>query len=144
MYLSNLRFIHFYLCYRYLRRRKTLPHEVYREIAGYQDGVYENGEPRYRQGRFDIFSNYDSMGSPKNKFPTLLIDSSALDEASTRIDEAFKKAYATEIEDFKHEYANQHGAGSVDNLTDADILREVVNTVANWVATSSVWSASRC
>ena len=107
----------------------TVSHEVYREIAGYQDGVYENGEPRYRQGRFDIFSNYDSMGSPKNKFPTLLIDSSALDEASTRIDEAFKKAYAAEIEDFKHEYANQHGAGSADNLTDADILREVVNTV---------------
>ena len=107
----------------------TVSYEVYREIAGYQDGVNEDGEPRYRQGRFDIFSNYDAMGLPKNKFPTLLIDSSALDEASTRIDEAFKKAYADEIEDFKHEYANQHGAGSADNLTDADILREVVNTV---------------
>ena len=69
------------------------------------------------------------MGLPKEKFPTLLIDSSALDEASTRIDEAFKKAYANEIEEFRHEYANQHGAGSADNLTDADILREVVNTV---------------
>lgn len=107
----------------------TVSYEVYREIAGYQDGVNEDGEPRYRQGRFDIFSNYDAMGLPKNKFPTLLIDSSALDEASTRIDEAFKKAYADETEDFKHEYANQHGAGSADNLTDADILREVVNTV---------------
>ncbi|MBR6031028.1 MAG: DEAD/DEAH box helicase family protein [Bacteroidaceae bacterium] len=107
----------------------TVSYEVYREIAGYQDGVNEDGEPRYRQGRFNIFSNYDAMGLPKNKFPTLLIDSSALDEASTRIDEAFKKAYAEEIEDFKHEYANQHGAGSADNLTDADILREVVNTV---------------
>lgn len=107
----------------------TVSYEVYREIAGYQDGVNEDGEPSYRQGRFDIFSNYDAMGLPKNKFPTLLIDSSALDEASTRIDEAFKKAYADEIEDFKHEYANQHGAGSADNLTDADILREVVNTV---------------
>lgn len=107
----------------------TVSYEVYREIAGYQDGVHEDGEPRYRQGRFDIFSNYDAMGLPKDKFPTLLIDSSALDEASTRIDEAFKKAYAEEIEDFKHEYANQHGAGSADNLTDADILREVVNTV---------------
>lgn len=70
------------------------------------------------------------MGLPKEKFPrTLLIDSSALDEASTRIDEAFKKAYANEIEKFRHEYANQHGAGSADNLTSADILREVVNTV---------------
>ena len=107
----------------------TVSHEVYRDIAGYQDGVNEEGEPRYRKGRFDVFSNYDGMGLPKEKFPTLLIDSSALDEASTRIDEAFKKAYANEIEEFRHEYANQHGAGSADNLTDADILREVVNTV---------------
>ena len=107
----------------------TVSHEVYRDIAGYQDGVNENGEPRYRKGRYDVFSNYDGMGLPKEKFPTLLIDSSALDEASTRIDEAFKKAYANEIEEFRHEYANQHGAGSADNLTDADILREVVNTV---------------
>lgn len=107
----------------------TVSHEVYRDIAGYQDGVDEDGEPRYRHGRFPIFSNYDEMGLPKEKFPTLLIDSSALDEASTRIDDSFKKAYAKEIEDFKHEYANLHGAGSADNLTDADILREVVNTV---------------
>ena len=107
----------------------TVSHEVYRDIAGYQDGVNKDGEPRYRRGRFEVFSNYDGMGLPKEKFPTLLIDSSALDEASTRIDEAFKKAYANEIEEFRHEYANQHGAGSADNLTDADILREVVNTV---------------
>lgn len=107
----------------------TVSHEVYREIAGYQDGVNDDGEPRYRRGRFDVFSNYDAMGLPKDNFPTLLIDSSALDEASTRIDEAFKKAYADEVEDFKHEYANQHGAGAADSLTDADILREVVNTV---------------
>ena len=107
----------------------TVSHEVYRDIAGYQDGVNEDGEPRYRHGRFDVFSNYDGYGNPKPKCPTLLIDSSALDEASTRIDDAFKKAYAQEIEDFRHEYAIQHGAGSADNLTDADILREVVNTV---------------
>jgi type III restriction enzyme len=107
----------------------TVSYEVYRDIAGYQDGVDNEGEPRYRHGRFPIFSNYDEMGLPKEKFPTLLIDSSALDDASARIDEAFKKAYAKEIEEFKHEYANLHGAGSADNITDADILREVVNTV---------------
>ena len=107
----------------------TVSHEVYRDIAGYQDGVNENGEPRYKKGRFEVFSNFDGMGLPKEKFPTLLIDSSAIDEASTTIDEAFKKAYEREIEEFKHEYANIHGAGSADRITDADILREVVNTV---------------
>lgn len=107
----------------------TVSHEVYREIAGYQYGVNENGEPRYQKGNFSVFSNYDEMGLPKDKFPTLLIDSSALDEAAIRIDEAFKKAYAQEIEEYKHEYATQHGAGAADKITDADILREVVNTV---------------
>lgn len=107
----------------------TVSHEVYRDIAGYQNGTLENGEPRYMKGRYSVFSNYDDNGLPKEKFPTLLIDSSAIDDASTRIDEAFKKAYAKEIEEFKHEYANQHGSGSADKITDADILREVVNTV---------------
>ena len=69
------------------------------------------------------------MGLPKEKFPTLLIDSSALDDAATRIDENFKRAYTREIEEFKREYSISHGAGSADSLTDADILREVVNTV---------------
>lgn len=103
--------------------------EVYREIAGYQIGEDEDGNPKYKRGRFDVFSNYDAMGNPRDRFPSLLIDSSALDDASTRIDEAFKRSYAKEIEEFKHEYANIHGAGSADRITDADILREVVNTV---------------
>ncbi len=107
----------------------AVSHEIYRDIAGYQDGVNEDGEPRYRKGRFEVFSNFDGMGMPKSKFPTLLIDSTALDDAAATIDTEFKKAYAKEIEDFKHEYANQHGAGTADRLTDADILREVVNTV---------------
>ena len=107
----------------------TVSREVYRDIAGYQEGEDEDGNPKYKRGRFDVFSNYDAMNLPKAKFPSLLIDSAALDDASTRIDEAFKRSYANEIEEFKHEYANIHGAGSADRITDADILREVVNTV---------------
>ena len=107
----------------------TVSREVFRHIAGYQDGVNENGEPRYRHGAFPVFSNYDDTNLPKSKFPSLLIDSSALDEASATIDEGFKRVYAKEIEAFKREYAIQHGSGSADQLTDADILREVVNTV---------------
>lgn len=43
--------------------------------------------------------------------------------------EDFKKVFGEEIENFKREYAQIHGAGSADNLTDGDILREVVNSV---------------
>ena len=106
----------------------TVSREVYREIAGYQDGVDDNGQPRYHQGKYDVFSNYDAMGLPRDKFPTLLIDSAALDDASTTIDEAFKSANAQKIEAFKREYVNQ-GLGNREDITDSDILREVVNTV---------------
>ena len=107
----------------------NVSNEVFREIAGYQEGVYDDGQPKYRSGRYSVFSNYDEMGMPKEKFPSLLIDSYALDDASTHIDENFKRAYHKEIEEFKRDYAIQHGAGSADRITDADILREVVNTV---------------
>ena len=103
--------------------------EVFRHIAGYEDGVNAEGEPIYRPGAFSVFSNYDSYGRPKAKLPTLLIDSSSLDEASDTIDDTFKKVYAQEIAEFKKEYSILHGAGSADSITDSDILREVVNTV---------------
>ena len=47
----------------------TVSHEVYRDIAGYQDGADEDGEPKYRKGRFDVFSNYD--GIAKGQVPNL-------------------------------------------------------------------------
>ena len=103
--------------------------EVFRHIAGYEDGLNAEGETIYRPGVFPIFSNYDSYGRPKAKLPTLLIDSASLDEASDTIDNTFKKVYANEIAEFKKDYAILHGSGSADNITDRDILREVVNTV---------------
>lgn len=103
--------------------------EVFREIAGYEDGVNADGQPIYRAGKFPIFSNYDSYGRPKAKLPTLLIDSSSLDEASDTIDDTFKKVYANEIAEFKKEFSIRNGSGAADNITDSDILREVVNTV---------------
>src|SRR6185312_16766330 len=57
-----------------------------------------------------------------------LIDSDAL-ENGEQINEDFKKIFAPEIEAFKRDYVRLHGQGSVEKITDAEILREVVNTV---------------
>ena len=102
--------------------------EVYKYIAGYET-VNEQGETIYVQGHFPVFSNYDENNLPKAKAPTLLIDSTAIDEASQVVTDDFKKLYASEIESFKKDYAVLHGSGSADQLTDAEILREVVNSV---------------
>ncbi len=105
----------------------TVSKEVFKYMAGYET-VDSEGNTVYRDGHFDIFSNYQD-GMPKRVQPSLLIDSIAVDEAGAVIDDDFKKVFEEEIKQFKEEYANLHGAGSADSLSDGDILREVVNSV---------------
>lgn len=101
--------------------------EVYKFIAGYE---YEgkDGELRTVTGHYDLFSNYDETGRLKRKSPTLIIDSEALDDAG-QVNDDFKKIFSSEIEEFKKDYARIHGQGAAENITEAEILREVVNTV---------------
>lgn len=102
--------------------------EVYQYVAGYEQTVSEN-KTRGMPGQFDLFSNYDrGTGKPLKKPPTLLIDSDAL-ENSGQINDDFKKVFASEIEVFKREYARVHGQGAMETITEAEIMREVVNTV---------------
>lgn len=107
----------------------TVSKEVYKYIAGYKKDEDENGNAINESGHFPIFSNYTREGLPVRKAPTLLIDSSQLEQAGAVVDEEFKTIFRDEISNFKREYAILHGAGSADKLTDGDILREVVNTV---------------
>jgi type III restriction enzyme len=102
--------------------------EVYKYIAGYE---YQDAEGKtvVVQGAKDFFSNYDpATNKPLKRPPTLLIDSDAL-ENGEQINDDFKKIFASEIEEFKKDYARMHGQGSIEKISDAEILREVVNTV---------------
>ena len=105
----------------------TVSKEVYKYIAGYET-VNAEGKKICVDGHFPIFSNYRD-GMPKQKPPTLIIDSEAVDNAAGTIDDEFKRVFRDEIETFRREYAILHGSGSADRLTEGDILREVVNTV---------------
>jgi len=101
--------------------------EVYKFIAGYEYSD-ENGESYVMAGNYDLFSNYDQYNKLKKKAPTLIIDSDALEDGD-QINDEFKTIFASEIEEFKREYASIYGQGSAEKITDAEILREVVNTV---------------
>lgn len=105
----------------------TVSKEVFKYIAGYET-VDAEGNTIYVDGHFPIFSNYKD-GIPLNRQPSLLIDSAAIDNAGGVVSDDFKKVFREEIENFKREYAQLHGAGSADALADGDILREVVNSV---------------
>lgn len=107
----------------------TVSKEVYKYVAGYRRDVDNDGNAINIAGHFDIFSNYTKDGLPVKKAPTLLIDSSQIEQAGSVVNDDFKTIFKDEIAKFKREYAILHGAGSADALTDGDILREVVNTV---------------
>jgi type III restriction enzyme len=104
--------------------------EVYKYLAGYEiPSENESEPPPVVPGMYELFSNYDlATRQPRRKPPTLLIDSDAL-ENSGQIDDEFKRVFSPEIKRFKEEYARVHGQGAAERIEDAEILREVVNTV---------------
>ncbi len=103
--------------------------EVYKYLAGYEIAGDEESAPSdVVPGVFDLFSNFDPATRQARPRPaTLLIDSDAL-ENSEQVDAEFKKVFAPEIRKFKEAYARAHGQGAAENMEDAKILREVVNT----------------
>jgi type III restriction enzyme len=104
--------------------------EVFKHLAGYQINSDDDGtEPDVRPGIFDLFTNFDpATRRAYDKPRTILIDSDALDN-SGMIDDDYKRVFAPEIARFKRDYARVHGAAAADQITEAEILREVVNTV---------------
>ena len=105
----------------------TVSKEVYKYLAGYPT-LDADGNTIYQDGKYSIFSNYRN-GFPLKKAPTLLVDSMAIDEAGLAINDDFKAVFQDEIANFKKDYTVLHGSGAADQLTEGDILREVVNSV---------------
>jgi len=99
---------------------------VYEWIAGWQRG--EGDERRTEHlGNLKLFSNFDQYGNPLPRMRTLLIDSEQIDSGEA-LDDNFRKLAANEIEIFRREKIARDGAAA-DNITDAELLREVMNTV---------------
>ena len=99
---------------------------VYDYIAGW-DKLVSDDEVVAVPGRLALFSNVDGdrwLHRPN----TILIDSEQLDSGEA-LSPDFKKAVAHQIEEFKSQYKERFPGRSVDDISDADILREVMNTV---------------
>jgi type III restriction enzyme len=101
---------------------------IYDWIAGY-DITDENGKAlRTVKGKLPLFSNVDDEGRWRGRRPTLLIDSQQL-ESGEALSDDFRRIAAAEIDSFKRELMQRGFGADVDKLTDADILREAMNTV---------------
>lgn len=79
-------------------------------------------------GHLRLFSNLNEHGERLARPNTLLIDSKQL-ESGGDMDDDFRRAAALEIEQYKREIAQRQGAGSVGEISDSELLREVMNTV---------------
>lgn len=101
---------------------------VYDYISGFCR-ENEDGSTALENGRLPLFRNFDEHGNPLARPHTLLIDSEQL-ESGNMLDPNFRKMAADQIERFRREIIERTGdQRQAENLTDQDLLREVMNTV---------------
>jgi len=102
---------------------------VYDFISGFHR-KNPDGSTTLQNGRHKLFRNFDeTTGNPLPRPNTLLIDSEQL-EAGDALDDNFRAMAADEIERFRREIVERSGdARAGDNITEQELLREVMNTV---------------
>lgn len=107
---------------------------VFQYVAGWEKPLDEGaaaieGKPyRVQAGQLPIFRNDDGNGGWRDRPNTILVDSAQLESGGAMSDE-FKAIAAREIEEFKQEYRQRFPGRDADELTDEDLLREVMNSV---------------
>jgi type III restriction enzyme len=114
---------------------------VYDFVSGFHRNN-DDGSTTLENGRLALFRNFDeTTGNPIPRPNTLLIDSEQL-EAGDALDENFRSMATDEIERFRRERVERTGdAQSGENITDQELLREVMNTVGK---TGQLGGAIRC
>src|SRR5690606_23849983 len=91
------------------------------------DVMHPDGTPVVAAGALELVNNEDH-GRWTARPVSILVDSTQL-ESDEGMSAEFKKIAAAEIDGFKREYRMRFPGRSVDELTDEDLLREVMNTV---------------
>ena len=99
---------------------------VFDFIAGWEKLIGE--EIIAQAGQLPIFRNDDGNGAWLHRPNSVLVDSTQLESGESMSDN-FKKIAAREIDKFKTEYRARFPGRDAENLTDEDLLREVMNTV---------------
>ena len=101
---------------------------IYDFISGFER-ANDDGSTTPVPGRLELFRNFDEYGNAMGRPNTLLIDSEQL-ESGEALDDSFRTLAADEIERFRRDIVTRTGdAQAGQNLTDQELLREVMNTV---------------
>jgi type III restriction enzyme len=107
----------------------TISKLVFDWIAGYDKVIIDAGEAVEvpAAGHLPLFSNVEH-GEWLNEPRSILVDSAQL-ESGEQLSADFKKLAAREIDEFKAAYRAKFPGRDADDLDDATLLREVMNTV---------------
>ena len=101
---------------------------VYDFISGFHR-ENDDGTTTLENGRLPLFRNFDEHGNQIPRPHTLLIDSEQL-ESGDALDKNFRDMASDEIDRFRREIVERTGdRRQAENVTDQDLLREVMNTV---------------
>jgi len=101
---------------------------VYDYISGFNRTNSDSSESPIA-GRLPLFRNQDEHGNEFGRPRTLLIDSEQL-ESGDALDEKFRTMAGPEIERYRREIVERtRDAQAGQNMTDQELLREVMNTV---------------
>jgi type III restriction enzyme len=105
----------------------TVSKMVYDYVAGWDKPVGAGGQTVPAPGKLPLFSNVQD-GAWAQRPHTILVDSEQL-ESGEALSSEFRRIAATEIEEFTADYMRRFPGRSVEDIDDAQILREVMNTV---------------
>jgi type III restriction enzyme len=101
---------------------------VYDFVSGFQR-QNDDGKSTPVPGRCPLFRNFDeTTGNAHPRPNTLLIDSEQL-EAGDALDDGFRAMASDEIDRFRRERIERGDAHGGEEITDQELLREVMNTV---------------
>jgi type III restriction enzyme len=115
-------------CFIIVCQNTSISKLVYDYISGFER-KNEDGSGELENGRLELFRNYNEHGDQLARPNTLLIDSVQL-ESGDALDKNFREMASDEIERYRREIVERTGnRQDAENITDQDLLREVMNTV---------------
>ena len=99
---------------------------IYDFVAGYEKTT-KNGKAVLKRSDYELFENHDGKEwyhQPR----TILVDSEQLDSGES-LSADFKAIARHQVEEFKADYVRRYPGRSADQITDEEMMREVMNTV---------------
>ena len=115
-------------CFIVVCQNTSISKLVYDYISGFHR-ENDDGTSTLESGRLSLIRNFDEHGNQLGRPRTLLIDSEQL-ESGEALDNNFHEMAADEIDRFRREIIERTGdRRQAENITDQDLLREVMNTV---------------